>query len=155
MKIIINSIDYYGSIVDGPGIRTVVYLQGCEQKCLGCHNPNTWDISKGTPRDITNIVEELRDRVFNKKLTISGGEPLMQYQAVLELIKSLHDFDIALYTGFELDEVPKDLLEHLHYIKVGCYIQENSCTTSPFIGSTNQKFIDLSGGCPDEGDTVR
>jgi anaerobic ribonucleoside-triphosphate reductase activating protein len=146
MKIIINSIDYSGSIADGPGIRTVLYIQGCEQRCSGCHNKSTWDINKGRTVDIKCLIDELRTKVYNKKLTISGGEPLLQYSAVFELIKNLTDFDIVLYTGFEYEDVPKEILSYINYIKVGKYIQENRCTTISYIGSTNQKFIDLRGG---------
>lgn len=146
MDIIINSIDYTGSIVDGPGIRTVLFIQGCNKKCDGCHNPSTWDIKKGRKIHIENLISKLHTNVINKKLTISGGEPLMQYSAVLELVKGLRDFSIALYTGFELEEVPKELFSYINYIKVGKYVKEQRCTTIPYIGSTNQKFIDLNEG---------
>lgn len=143
MKIMLNSIDYGGSVVDGPGIRTVLFVQGCELKCRGCHNPSTWDIRKGKAVDTEDLIRELRTKALNKKLTITGGEPLMQYRAVLELVRGLPDFDIALYTGFELEDVPKDIIGHLRYLKVGRYIQEKRSTTIPYVGSSNQKFIDL------------
>ncbi len=69
----------------------------------------------------------------------------MQYSAVLTLIKKLPDFDIVLYTGFEFEQVPKEILNHIDHIKSGKYIQEKRCTTVPYIGSTNQKFTDLNG----------
>lgn len=146
MKIVINSIDYSGSIVDGPGIRTVLFVQGCKRKCEDCHNPSTWDIDKGKEFDIEDIVEDLRKKGLNKKLTISGGEPLLQYLAILELVKSLDDFNIVLYTGFEFDDVPKEILHYLDYIKVGKYIKEQRSTIISFMGSNNQKFIELRGG---------
>jgi len=145
MKIIINSIDYSGSIVDGPGIRTVLFVQGCKRKCEDCHNPSTWDIDKGKEFDIEDIVEDLRKKCLNKKLTISGGEPLLQYPVILELVKSLDDFNIVLYTGFEFEDVPKEILKYVNYIKVGNFIKEQRTTIIPFIGSKNQKFIDLRG----------
>lgn len=141
--IIINCIDYTGSIVDGPGIRTVLFLQGCEQKCEGCHNQNTWNIEDGRTILVEDLISELRSNVLNKKLTISGGEPLLQYSGVFELVKDLVDFDIALYTGFELTDVPNEILNYIKYIKVGKYIHEKRCTTIPYIGSINQKFIVL------------
>ena len=116
VNIIINSIDYSGSIVDGPGIRTVLFIQGCEQKCDGCHNPTTWDIAQGRIIPIEDLIRELRNNVTNKKLSISGGEPLLQHSAVLELIRNLPDFDIALYTGFELHEVPEKIFEYIKYL---------------------------------------
>jgi len=146
MNIIINTINYSGSIADGPGIRTVLFLQGCEQKCEGCHNPTSWDIAQGRSIPIEGLVRELRDNAPNRKLTISGGEPLLQYPAVLKLVQSLPEFDIALYTGLELHDVPDEILQYLKYIKVGRYIQEKRCTTVPYIGSTNQKFIEMREG---------
>ena len=146
MKIVINSIDYSGSIVDGPGIRTVLFVQGCCRKCEDCHNPTTWDINEGKEFEIEEIVDDLRKKSLNKKLTISGGEPLSQYPAVLELVKNLDDFNIVLYTGFEFDYVPKEILHHLNYIKFGRYIKEQRSTIIPYVGSNNQKFIELRGG---------
>ncbi len=146
MNVIINSIDYTGSIVDGPGIRTVLYVQGCERKCYACHNPATWNISRGRTVRIQDLADELRLNIKNKKLTISGGEPLLQYASILELVKKMTEFDIVLYTGFELNEVPKEILKYLRYIKVGKYIDEERCTTVPYVGSRNQKFIELRGG---------
>jgi anaerobic ribonucleoside-triphosphate reductase activating protein len=146
MNIIINCIDYTGSIVDGPGIRTVLFIQGCEQKCEGCHNPGTWNIENGKTISVEDLISDLRSNVINRKLTISGGEPLLQYPAIFKLLKGLADFDIALYTGFELTDVPDEILEHIKYIKVGKYIQEKHCTTIQYIGSTNQKFIVLVEG---------
>jgi anaerobic ribonucleoside-triphosphate reductase activating protein len=143
MEININSIDYSGSIVDGPGIRTVLFVQGCEHYCIGCHNPSTWDFNKGKKRNIEHLIKELRANVINKKLTISGGEPLLQYPAILELIKGLPDFNIVLYTGFEYKDIPKKLVNYLDHIKVGKFIQNKRCTMIPYIGSTNQQFLNL------------
>jgi len=146
MKIRLNSVDYRGSVVDGPGIRTVLFVQGCEARCDGCHNPSTWSAHAGTSIDTGDLIEELRRRALNRKLTISGGEPLLQPEAVLELVRGLQDFDIALYTGFDLESVPKDIIGHLRYVKVGRYVQEKRSTVIPYVGSSNQKFIDLREG---------
>lgn len=154
MQLVINSIDFRGSIVDGPGIRTVLYVQGCDLACRGCHNPSTWDVSKGKSVETGDLMVELRAKVHNKKLTISGGEPLQQYPAVLELLTGLSDFDIALYTGFNLDRVPKEILRLLRYVKVGRYIHEKGSTVLPYVGSSNQQFINLQGE-HGEGHTVR
>lgn len=143
MKIVINSIDFRGSIVDGPGIRTVLFLQGCNRRCEDCHNPNTWDFEKGREYEIDDIIEDLRKNCLNKKLTISGGEPLLQYTAILELVKKLDDFNIVIYTGYEYNEVPKEILQYIDYIKVGNYIKELRTTITPYMGSKNQKFINL------------
>ena len=145
MEITINSIDYSGSIVDGPGIRTVLFVQGCHQRCEGCHNPSTWDMNAGMTIPVGELADELRSKCLNRKLTISGGEPLLQVPAVLELVSALDDFNIVLYTGFELEDVPKELADHLDYIKVGYFDKEKCCTTIDYVGSVNQRFLDLKG----------
>ncbi len=146
LEIRINSIDYSGSIVDGPGVRTILFVQGCLQRCEGCHNQSTWDIEGGQLRSIEEIVQELKEKCSNKKITISGGEPLLQYPAILELVKKLPNFNMALYTGYEFEDVPKEILPYLKYIKVGRFEKESRTTITPFIGSGNQKFIDLKAG---------
>lgn len=117
MKIYINSIRFNRSLVDGPGVRTVIFFQGCDIHCKGCQNPSSWDISKGKPYETDELVKLLREKVINKKITLSGGEPLMQKDAVLDIIKKLPDFDIALYTGHELNEVPNEILQNVNYEK--------------------------------------
>ena len=113
---------------------------------MGCHNPETWPIDGGIAVAVTDLVVELRSKVANKKITISGGEPLLQTPAVIALLEELPDFNVALYTGAELHEVPKKLVGYLDYIKVGRYEADKRTTTSPYLGSSNQQFIQLRQG---------
>ena len=137
----INSIMKNPSLCDGYGYRTVVFLQGCDLHCPGCHNKSTWDPNKGTLMEVSDLAKLLRDKAINKKVTISGGEPLLQKEAVLELLKELSDFDLCLYTGREMEDVPLEMLKYLKYIKVGRFIQEERTSTTPFVGSKNQRFV--------------
>ncbi len=139
-KIVINSIMENPSLCDGFGYRTVLFLQGCNLHCKGCQNKSTWDINKGQIIDIKDLAVLLREKCLNKKLTISGGEPLLQEKALLELLIELKDFDLCLYTGHNIEDVPNEILSYLKYIKVGPYIEELRTTTKPFVGSTNQEF---------------
>lgn len=141
----LNSIRYNNSVVDGPGIRTVLFMQGCNIQCKGCQNKSTWDINKGKEIAIDNLVNELNNKVFNKKITISGGEPLMQIEALIELVNKLNDlgFDIALYTGHRKEDVPSILVEKINYLKTGNYIEELKTTVKPFVGSENQTFEEV------------
>lgn len=136
----VNSIMRNPSLCDGIGYRTVLFLQGCDLHCKGCQNPSTWDITKGKIIDVKELSRTLRSRCFNKELTITGGEPLMQKEALLDLLKELKDFDLCLYTGHELNEVPQEILNYLKYIKVGPFVQKLKTTTKPFVGSKNQEF---------------
>ena len=138
--IFLNTISFNRSLVDGPGVRTVVFLQGCDLHCPGCQNPSTWDVNAGTQMTTEELANILKNNVINKKITISGGEPLMQTNAVIELLDLLNGFDIALYTGHAIEEVPQAILGKVKYIKTGDFQQDKKTTTTPYIGSTNQKF---------------
>lgn len=90
MALRIHSIESFGT-VDGPGIRLVVFLQGCPMRCLYCHNPDTWNPTGGTEMPITQIMAQYeKNRPFyrNGGITVTGGEPLMQIQAITELFSA-------------------------------------------------------------------
>ena len=140
MTVFINSIKFNRSLVDGPGVRTVVFFQGCDLRCKGCQNKSTWDMKSGTEVEVAELAALLRQEVENKKITFSGGEPLMQAEGLIELCKLLDGFNIAVYTGHELEEVPPELLDHIDYIKTGSFREELKTTVKPFVGSTNQEF---------------
>ena len=121
VKVYINSIKFNRSLVDGPGVRTVVFFQGCDLRCKGCQNKSTWDIKNGTEVEVAELATLLQKEVCNKKITFSGGEPLMQAEALIKLVKLLDGFDIAVYTGHELCDVPQELLNLINYIKTGSF----------------------------------
>ena len=128
------------SIVDGPGFRYVVFVQGCPHHCPGCHNPQSHAFEGGTPRTADDLFSEFRENPLLSGVTLSGGEPLMQAEGLIELVKLLEGFDIAVYTGHELCDVPQELLERINYIKTGSFKEELKTTVKPFVGSTNQEF---------------
>lgn len=144
-NILIHSIDFRGTICDGPGIRTILFLQGCSRHCKGCHNPQTWDFAKGSVWSINNLYQEICSKSSTKRITISGGEPLEQKDEILELIVMLYkvQYDITLYTGFNITDVPKEFFEFINYIKTGEYIQELKTSIIPYVGSSNQEFINV------------
>ena len=83
----IHSIESFGT-VDGPGVRMVVFLQGCPMRCLYCHNPDTWEMSQGTRMSALEIICQYeRNQAFyaHGGLTVTGGEPLLQVDFLLEL----------------------------------------------------------------------
>lgn len=140
MKVYINSILFNRSLVDGPGVRTVVFFQGCDLHCKGCQNPSSWDIRQGTEMEVEELAAILEQNCLNKKVTISGGEPLFQKEALLELAERLKGFDIAVYTGHEEEDVPQELYRCITYIKTGKFVQELKTTVMPYVGSANQRF---------------
>ena len=86
----IHSQESFGT-VDGPGIRSVIFMQGCPLRCLYCHNPDTWKYGIGTPVTVDEIIKTYnKNKVFYSKggITVSGGEPLMQIDFVTELFRT-------------------------------------------------------------------
>lgn len=125
-KEIIGNIHSYESFgtVDGPGIRFVVFLQGCPLRCKYCHNPDTWSITDSkiqeSPREVFEKVKRYK-KYFGKKggLTITGGEPLLQLDFVLELFKLCKEENIhtALDTsGYIFNNKVKKILEYTDLI---------------------------------------
>lgn len=88
----VHSIETFGA-VDGPGIRFVVFLQGCPMRCLYCHNPDTWQADAGQTMSVQDLLVEIKKykNYFGSEggVTVSGGEPLMQIDFVIELFRAL------------------------------------------------------------------
>jgi pyruvate formate lyase activating enzyme len=83
-----------GSAVDGPGVRVVVWLTGCQFRCVFCHNPDTWKVNNGIPVPLARAVEEVRKyrhglRTMKGGLTVSGGEPLLQDRFLVRLFTAV------------------------------------------------------------------
>ena len=92
----IHSIETLGA-VDGPGLRYVLFVQGCPLKCLYCHNPDSWDFTKGTLTNSKSVVENIKPYISfikNGGVTISGGEPLAQPEFVLDIINRCHELGL-------------------------------------------------------------
>ncbi len=86
----IHSTESFGT-VDGPGVRFVIFMQGCPMRCLYCHNPDTWEIGAGTVRTVEDLLNEYAScREFYKTggITVTGGEPLLQIEFVTELFEA-------------------------------------------------------------------
>lgn len=91
MKGFVHSIESCGT-VDGPGIRYVIFLQGCPMRCQYCHNPDTWEYGKGTPMTVDEVLEGFYSNLpFYRDggVTVTGGEPMMQMDFLIELFRNL------------------------------------------------------------------
>lgn len=140
------------SIVDGPGIRFVIFTQGCPHQCRECHNPQTWDYEGGEIWSTENILKEIRKVRGIKGVTFSGGEPFEQAEALIALGKEIKKMglDIVTYTGYIFEEllalgqiktVYEELLGLTDILIDGPYIHEYRDLDLPFRGSTNQRII--------------
>lgn len=91
MKGRIHSIETCGT-VDGPGLRYVIFTQGCLLRCQFCHNPDTWEIGKGNEMTVSELIQDMKSYIPYMKfsggsVTVSGGEPLLQIDFLIELFK--------------------------------------------------------------------
>lgn len=119
----IHSLESLGTL-DGPGIRFVVFMQGCPLRCQFCHNPDTWDVSKGMEYTSDSLMEEiLKYKSYmdysNGGVTFTGGEPLLQADFLLELGKKCKEngVSVALDTsGFILNDSVKELLDYTDFV---------------------------------------
>lgn len=143
--IYLNCICYDYSIADGPGLRTLIFMQGCDLRCPFCQNQKIWDIKSGYKWSIKILINELKKNSITKKVTITGGEPLFQLKALETLVDELYkeQFNIVLYTGHRKEDVPKDILSKINYLKYGPFIYSKRTSTIPFVGSSNQVFEKL------------
>lgn len=149
MKIRLASALQSDSVVDGLGIRTVIWTQGCAHACPGCHNKQTHNFDGGVEFELEDIKKEISNLVGQTGITFSGGDPLYQIEAVIELAKYIKtlNMDIWLYTGFTYEEVlkmplGKDLLNSIDIMVDGKYELAKRSLDAPFRGSTNQRIID-------------
>ncbi|MFN8628092.1 MAG: pyruvate formate-lyase-activating protein [Candidatus Binatia bacterium] len=102
-----------GSAVDGPGMRVVVWLTGCQFRCVFCHNPDTWKLNNGIPVPLARAVTEVRKyrhglRSMNGGLTVSGGEPLLQDRFVIGLFTAVKD--VGIHTALDTNGALGDRL---------------------------------------------
>lgn len=138
-----------GTAVDGPGLRTSIYLAGCAHRCPGCHNPQTWDFDAGKDMTVDELINIISQSDFN--VTLTGGDPIYQAEALIPLAKKICElgYSIWLYTGFtfeQLQDMPiaMQLLEYIDTIVDGPFILEQRDTSLQFRGSSNQRIIKIS-----------
>ena len=133
---------------DGPGIRSVLFLQGCSKNCAGCQNVQIKEHGKGRMIEVTELVKQIEKNSYNKKITISGGEPLEQLESLLELVEILKNekFNICVYTGWKLEFVPDSLIKNIDFLKTGEFIRELQNENLQYVGSSNQHMYEIHNG---------
>ncbi len=149
MKIRLASDLQKDSVVDGIGVRTVIWTQGCSHNCPGCQNPLTHDFNDGILVDVDEIKREIDELIGQRGITFSGGDPLFQIDAIIELAKYIKkkNMDVWVYTGFTYEEVlnmkkGRELLETIDVLVDGKFDEKQRTLDAPFRGSLNQKIID-------------
>lgn len=140
------------SIVDGQGLRFVVFTQGCPHLCPGCHNPQTHDMNGGYLIEQEKILAEFFKNPLLKGITLSGGEPFLQAEELIPIAKAVKESgkDVVIYTGFTLEQLERmsnkytdELLSYCDTLIDGRFILAERDLTLTFRGSRNQRIIDM------------
>ncbi|MCI5698282.1 MAG: anaerobic ribonucleoside-triphosphate reductase activating protein [Clostridiales bacterium] len=142
------------SIVDGPGIRFVIFCQGCPHNCKGCHNPSTHSFEGGNLFSPEEIVKTIDENPLLQGVTFSGGEPLCQVDGFLKLGKLVKDrkLHLLIYTGFTIEELEermkvednlRELLMLADHLVEGRYVEKKRNISLMYRGSENQRIIDM------------
>lgn len=139
------------SIVDGPGIRMTIFMQGCPHHCPGCHNSQTHDPNGGRVVSVDEVIEQMRNNPLLDGITFSGGEPFEQKEAVFQIAKEAKalGLNVWCYTGWTWEELVQfhENLRALAYIDVlvdGRFELEQRTLSLPWRGSANQRVIDAT-----------
>lgn len=141
-----------GTSVDGPGLRTSVYLAGCNHGCPGCHNPASWDFGGGSEMSARQVADIVIAHGFN--VTLTGGDPLLHadLDELRQLLGLLTDAGLTIwvYTGFTFDSIVanprlRELLPYFEAIVDGPFIEARISPSLPFRGSDNQRILRPDG----------
>ena len=143
------------STVDGEGIRTVVWTQGCPHNCKGCHNPITHSFEGGYLEEIEEVLDEIDSLQYQDGITLSGGDPFMQPDACLEIAKYAKEkgLNVWCYTGFTFEQLKAlgktkpaiiELLSNIDILVDGKFILEERNLDLKYCGSSNQRVIDVA-----------
>lgn len=138
-----------GTSVDGPGLRTSIYLAGCSHHCPGCHNPESWDMNGGEERTLDELMDII---AYNEApVTFSGGDPLAQAQPLALLINRIKQelgYNVWCYTGYTWQQVTQQpqlmaVVRHLDVLVDSPFLMAERDTKLRFRGSRNQRLIDV------------
>ena len=140
------------SIVDGPGLRLAVFVQGCPHHCPGCHNPETHNPMGGRPGDTEDVLRLMKENPLLDGLTLSGGEPFEQPEACLALAMAARGMGLSvwIYSGYSYETLLKKeqaaikgLLDTCDVLVDGPFLLAERSLELDFRGSRNQRLIDL------------
>lgn len=146
----------YESIVDGPGVRIVIYVSGCDHNCSGCHNPAAFNFSAGrecTASMVNEIMAYIREHPYLHGITLSGGDPMYSATEVDVLLSELRQefpgLSVWLYSGFTYEEIDqcvpmRSVLAKCDVLVDGEFVLSERDISLPYRGSRNQRIIDVS-----------
>ena len=149
----------YNDLANGPNLRTVLFVQGCPHHCKGCHNQHTWSFTDGVSYTADELYKELTCNPLDKGITISGGEPICQWEELHSVIQQLKDrnYHLMLYTGYtrtwlndklKTDDLFLGFLSLFDMIVTGPYIEPQKVRYEDHLiyGSYNQEVCVIYDG---------
>ena len=142
------------SIVDGEGIRSVIWFQGCSHNCPGCHNPETHDFKAGVEVSLKTMKKQIDELEYQTGVTFSGGDPMMQVEALYELASYVHEkgMNVWVYTGYTFEELMiladknemfLKAFEQIDVLVDGKFVMDLKSFDVQFRGSSNQRILDV------------
>ncbi len=138
-----------GTIVDGPGLRTSIYMAGCRHACPGCHNPQSWPFDAGEEMDIPAVLQHIEDNGMN--VTLTGGDPMYQAKSLLPLCQAIKATGktIWCYTGFTYEDLwsnadARRIMDYTDVLVDGPFVESLRDLSLRFRGSSNQRLIDVA-----------
>ncbi len=138
------------SIVDGPGLRFVLFLQGCRMHCPGCQNPQTWDFEGGTLVSMHDILARITGDPLVHGITFSGGEPFEQAEALIPLAQELktRGYHLMAFSGYTFEQLRsraecRELLSLLDLLVDGPFLEAQKSLELRFRGSRNQRILNI------------
>jgi len=144
----------FDSIVDGEGIRTVIWFQGCPHNCFDCHNPQSHDFNGGFEILLEDVLAQTEKLENQSGVTFSGGEPMMQPDTLLLIAKKVKEqgMNVWCWSGFTFEELLKmsekkhiylELLAYIDVLVDGKFEYDKKSLNAKFRGSTNQRILDV------------
>ena len=149
----ISGVDFE-SLVNGPGMRTTIFISGCKHFCEGCFSHSTWDFNNGTQCN-EKVISDINSEIYRRRellsgITLSGGDPFYQPLAVADLVDSLYVpcNNLWCYTGFTFEEliekeINMELLQKIDVLVDGPFKKDLRQLTLRYRGSSNQRIIDV------------
>jgi len=135
------------SLVNGYGVRYVIFCQGCAHHCVGCQNPETWDFNGGEEITPEELAEDIKRHKHIDGVTLSGGDPFYQQEECVSLLKLLPEhLDIWIYTGFKYEDIKDTQLARMADYIVDGKFERDKKVTEKMYGSSNQRIIDIKKG---------
>jgi anaerobic ribonucleoside-triphosphate reductase activating protein len=147
------------SLVNGQGIRFVIFFQGCLHRCEQCQNPETWDLDGGVDTDPDDLISMILNTEHLDGVTLSGGDPFLQAECAAYIASKCHEngLDVWCYTGYTFEQIlngnapagSMDLLKNCDVLVDGPFVTALRSSECSYRGSSNQRLIDVAASLED------